>query len=141
MASIKLTGQLLKYISLFEGITNTSVKDCFESSDTIYFIVDSGLLVRAIGRGGSNIKRMRDMLKRNVKVVEHFEDTETFIRSVFHGFEIRNIRIEERTDKNSIAYIEVNPREKGKIIGRDSRNLKLARDIIQRYKPIDLVIV
>jgi len=84
---------------------------------------------------------MRDMLKRNVKVVEHFEDTETFIRSVFHGFEIRNIRIEERTDKNSIAYIEVNPREKGKIIGRDSRNLKLARDIIQRYKPIDLVIV
>jgi N utilization substance protein A len=71
MASIKLTDQTLKYISLFEGLTNTHIKDCLERVDTLYFIVDTGQLTKAIGKNGSNIKRLRNLLKKNIKIIEY----------------------------------------------------------------------
>lgn len=141
MAAIKLNDQTLRQITLFENITNTTVKDCLEQSGTIYFIVDNGQLHKAVGRNGSNIKRLRDLLHKNIKVIEYSSKTEIFIRNIFREFPIKDITIENSEDgRKKIAYVSVDIRDKGKIIGRESRNLKIARTIIRRHEKIDIVI-
>jgi N utilization substance protein A len=142
MVKITLNDQTIKYITFFENITNTRVKDCLEIENMLYFIVDSGQLQFALGRNGSKIKRLRSMLRKNVKLVEYSSNLETFIRNIFHEFKINNVQIDKSTDGGKrIARVSVNLRDKGKIIGLDSKNLKIAREIINRYEKIDILIV
>ena len=142
MAEIILTDQTLKIITLFEGYTNVQIKDCLDHGETIYFIVEKGQLMKAIGRNGSNIKRLRNVLKKNIKVIEYSSEPETFIRNIFIEFPINDVRIEDSADGTKrIAYVSVDLRNKGKVIGRESWNLKIAREIINRHVKMDIVIV
>ena len=142
MAAIKFDDQSIRCITIFENITNTQVKDCIEREDTIYFIVSPGQLLLAIGKNGSKIRRLRGLFHKNIKVIEYSPKTETFIRNIFHEFPIKDIRIEESKDKkNKIAFVSVDIRDKGKIIGRDSKNLKLAKEILNRHNKMDILIV
>ena len=36
----------------------------------------------AIGKGGSNIKYLQNILKRNVEIVEHFDDPAKFLKNI-----------------------------------------------------------
>ena len=142
MAAITFNDQTLRYMTLFENITNTQIKDCLEVGDTLYFVVNSGQLQMAIGRSGAKIKRLRNMMHKNIKIIEYSPDIETFIRNIFHEFPIKDVTIEKSTgNKKKIAYVSVNLRDKGKIIGRDSKNLKIARELINRHEKIDILIV
>ena len=141
MAAIKFDDQSIRYITLFENVTNTQVKDCIEREDTIFFIVSPGQLLLAIGKNSSTIRRLRGLFHKNIKVIEYSPKIETFIRNIFHEFPIKEIRIEESNDKkNKIAYVSVDIRDKGKIIGRDSKNLKIAKEILNRHNKMDILI-
>jgi len=142
MAAIKLTDQTLRYITFFENLTNTRVKDCLERFGTIYFIVDKGQFHKAIGRNGLKIKHLRGSLHKNVKIIEYSPHIETFIRNIFREFSIKEITIENSSDgKNKIANVVVNLSDKGKIIGLDSKNLKIAKEIVNRHEKIDILII
>ncbi|WP_455392357.1 NusA-like transcription termination signal-binding factor [[Eubacterium] cellulosolvens] len=142
MGNITFTDQTLGYISLFENLTKTRIKDCLEFSDTVYFIVHEGQLQYAVGKNGSKVKRLRMLLKKNIKIIEHSNNLEKFIKNIFHDFAIKNIKIEDSADgKSKKAFVSVNLQDKGKIIGRDSRNLKIAHEIINRHENIDILII
>lgn len=142
MAAIRFNDQSIRYITLFENITKTQVKDCIEREDTIYFIVSPGQLLLAIGKNGSTIRRLRGLFHKNIKIIEYSPKIETFIRNIFHEFTIKDIRIEESNDKkNKMAFVSVDIRDKGKIIGRDSKNLKIAKEILSRHNNMDILIV
>ena len=51
MIKIKYDINLMKFISLFESITKTDVKDCFEIGGKLVFIVKEGNIGRALGKG------------------------------------------------------------------------------------------
>jgi len=142
MGNITLNDQTLRFMTLFENVTKTQIKDCLEFSDTIYFIVNPGQLQFAIGKSGSKIKRLRALLKKNVKLIEYSPDLTRFIKNIFRDFPIKDVRIEDSNDgKNKIAYVSVDLRDKGKIIGRDSKNLKIAKKIVNRHGKIDILII
>jgi N utilization substance protein A len=142
MSEIIFNDVTIKYISLFEKVTHTRVKDCIERPDILYFIVDAGQLSKAIGKGGSNAKKLRRLFKKNIEIIEYSPKLEMFISNIFHDFKIKEIRIEDRVSaEQKIAYVTVDITQKGKIIGRDSKNLNLARDILNRYTPIEIIIV
>ncbi len=142
MGNITLNDQSLRFMTLFENVTKTQIKDCLEYSDTIYFIVNPGQLQFAIGKSGSKIKRLRALLKKNIKIIEYSPDFKIFIKNIFRDFSIKDVRIEDSNDgKNKIAYVSVDLRDKGKIIGRDSRNLKIAKEIVNRHGKIDILII
>jgi N utilization substance protein A len=144
MAEIKFNDQSLRYITLFENITRASVKDCIEQSDKLYFIVNPGFLSKAIGKNGSNVKKLRRLFNKNIEIIEYSPKIEAFIQNIFHDYKINEIKLEERGSgdrKQQIAFVSVDVRQKGKIIGRDSKNLNLAKEILNRYIPIDIIIV
>jgi N utilization substance protein A len=142
MGTITFNDQTLRYLTLFENITNTQVKDCLEFSDTLYFVVNQGQMQFAVGKNGVKIKRLRALMKKNIKIIEYSPDLERFIKNIFREFQIKNVNIENSNDgKKKVAYVSVNLRDKGKIIGRDSRNLKIAREILNRHDKIDILII
>ena len=137
---IKFDGNTIKFITLFESMTKARVKDCIEKDDIIFFIVHEGQLGQAIGKGGKNIIQVKDKLKKNIDVIEYSQDIPKFIRNIFHKYRIKSIKMEKRGQK-SVAMINVNIRDKGKVIGRNSRNLRTAKEIMSRYHEIDMTIV
>ena len=79
--SIKLTMDQMRLISLFQNVTKATARDCLddEKQDRIIFVVSEGKMGLAIGKGGSNIKSLQNILKRNIELIEYFNDTSVIL--------------------------------------------------------------
>ena len=135
MTKIILNGDALRYISVFERVTRTRVLDCIETPEKLVFIVAPGQIRLAVGKKGENVKKLHDMFKKNLDIVEHSDDPVAFIKNIFHNFKIKNVEIESR-GRRIHATVKVESKDKGKVIGKDSRNLKLAREMLGRHSDI-----
>jgi N utilization substance protein A len=138
MGSITLDGDSLRYMSLFESVTQVSVKDCIETEDKIIFIVIKGQLGKAIGKEGKNINHIKKLLNKEVHLIEHSDDAEEFIRNVFYYYEVKKVELEPRGNIMH-ATVTVDPKNKAKAIGKEGRNLKISRDIISRHHEVQSV--
>ena len=144
MASIKLGGDEIRYISLFESITGSSVRDCIidDDEDRIVFVVNEGNIGLAIGKKGSNIKRAREFLKRSIDIVEYSDTPEKFIKNTLSPARVKNITITNaRKDNKSIAIITVDSRDRGIAIGKNGRNIARSRMLAKRHFGINDVII
>ena len=140
MGRVTFNEDTLRYVSLFQDTTGSTVVDCLDTDDRIVFVVKKGDAARAIGRKGETVARVRQKLKREIQVVEFSEKPEEFIANVFHAYEVKKVEIEDR-DGVMHATVTVSALLKGRAIGRDGRNLRLARDLIARHHPIQSVSV
>ena len=138
--NIKLDAQTLRYISIFEAATNADVKDCLERGNLLVFIVYPRNLKKAIAHGGEKIQRVRNILRKNVMVIEYSPDIVAFTRNVFHRYKVRNVKV-ERVDSEFSIVVQVDPRDKARAIGRNGENLKLAREIIRRHFPLKNLVI
>jgi len=139
-ADIVLTEDTLRYINLFEEVTRTRVKDCMETEEKLVFVVEPGQANRAVGKGGENVIRMKDKTGKNIQVIEFSDDAEKFIRNVFYNYNVQNVVIENR---GSVVHatVTVDPKIKGRAIGKNGRNLKIARDIVNRHHNVQSISV
>lgn len=126
------TQDTMRYITMFEGITNVHVRDCLEFDSRLVFIVERGRLAKAIGRGGRNLARMRSIVKKRIQVVEWDPDKEQFIRRVFNEYGVKRVVFEKRGHVNH-ATIFVDPEKKASSIGKNGENLRISREIIASY--------
>jgi N utilization substance protein A len=138
MDEIKFTEDTLRYISLFETLTRTRVKDCMETEDKLVFVVEPGQANRAVGKGGENVINLKNHTGKNIQVIEYSDDPETFIRNVFYNYNVQSVVIENRG--NIIhATVTVDPAVKGRAIGKNGRNLRIARDIVSRHHNVQSI--
>ncbi len=140
MAEVTFTEDTLRYASLFQDVTRTTVMDCLDTADRMVFVVRPGQIGRAIGKKGENVAKLRRLMSRDILVVEFSEVPETFIANVFRNYDVKKVEIEQRGDMKH-ATVTVNATLKGKAIGRGGRNLRIARDLISRHFPIESVSV
>ncbi|MEM3096316.1 MAG: NusA-like transcription termination signal-binding factor [Nitrososphaerota archaeon] len=139
---IKLTDKEMRYIQLFEAATGASVVDCVEEGDMVVFIVRKGELGKALTGKGARVKEVARMMRKRVKVVEFAEESAQFLKNLLYPAEILDpVRVTERPDGRKIAVVTVSPRDKGIAIGRDGKNISLARHIIKRHFDVDHVII
>lgn len=140
MPEVKLTEDTLRYITLFENMTKTHVKDCMETEDKLVFVVDPGQANRAVGKGGENVIRLKNTTGKNIQVIEYSDDAEQFIKNVFYNYGVQSVSIENR---GAIVHatVTVDPKVKGRAIGKNGRNLKIARDIVARHHNVQSIIV
>jgi N utilization substance protein A len=138
---IRLDEGTIKLIALFESVTRAEVRDCIPSEDRVVYIVGRGQAGAAIGERGDNIHRLRDMLRKNVEIIEWADVPEAFVRNIFHAFKVSEVKIERRSGRNT-AVVTVDPGEKARAIGKAGRNLHQARNILARhYKEVEAVII
>ena len=133
--AIKLTTDQIRLISLFQNVTKTTARDCLddEKQDKIIFIVNEGKMGLAIGKGGSNIKSLQNILKRNVELIEYFEEPTKFLKNILNPKLINEVKIDIKQDGSSQATIIVEQGKKGLVVGREGRNAERARLFAKRY--------
>ena len=140
MGQVVFNEDTLRYVNLFQNVTRCIVVDCVETEDKIIFVVSKGEASRAIGRKGETVARVRQLLKREVQVIEFSEKPEEFVANVFHAFGVKKVEIEDREGVTH-ATVTVETTLKGRAIGREGKNLKIARDLIARNHEIESVSV
>ena len=93
--SIKLSTDQMRMISLFQNVTGATARDCIEDEkqNRVIFVVNTGKMGLAIGKGGMHIKSLQNIVKRNVELVEYNEDPEKFISSLLNPKLISDIKI------------------------------------------------
>ncbi len=134
-ADIVLTEDTLRYISLFETVTKTAAIDCMDTEDKLVFIVEKGKANVAVGKKGEHVIRLKELTGKNIQVVEYSEDQEQFVMNVFHIYGPQKVVIEQRGTITH-ATVTVDPKLKGRAIGKAGKNLRLARDIVNRHHDI-----
>ncbi len=140
MVSITLTEETLRQMSFFTDLTGVAAIDCVDSEDKVTLVVREGQIGKAIGKGGHNINRLKRIFRKDVQVVEYNKDPVIFIRNVFRNFGVREVDLQERGDKLR-AVVSVDPAKKGRAIGREGKNLRLARDLINRHHDVESVVI
>lgn len=141
--SIKLSDAQIRFISLFENITGAVARDCIvdDESERIIFIVKPGNIGLAIGKGGINIKRVREFLNKDIDVVEYASTEERFIQNTLSPAKIKSVAIQEKRDGRRIALVSVDNKDRGIAIGKNGRNVARARLLAKRHYNIDDVII
>jgi N utilization substance protein A len=143
MTEIKLTSDELRLISLFQSITSATARDCIvdDKMDRVIFVVNKGQMGLAIGKGGSTIKQLQNMVAKKIELVEFSDDAAEFIRNMLNADMINDVRISERDDGTKQAVVTVDPRKKGAVVGREGRNAEKARLLAKRYFQISNVLI
>ena len=132
---IKLSTDQIRLISLFQNITKATARDCLddEKQNKIIFVVSEGKMGLAIGKGGSNIKSLKNIIKRDVELIEYFDDPIKFLKNVFNPKFVNEVKLDTKPDGSLQATVIVDQVKKGIVVGRDGRNAQKARLFAKRY--------
>jgi N utilization substance protein A len=143
MTEIKLTSDELRLMSLFQSITSATARDCIvdDKMDRVIFVVNKGQMGLAIGKGGSTIKQLQNVVARKVELVEFSDDPAEFLRNMLNADMINEIKISDRNDGTKQAIIVVDQKKKGAVVGREGRNAEKARLLAKRYFQITNVLI
>jgi N utilization substance protein A len=132
MAEIILSNETVQYINIASKYSGASIRDCVVEDDRVIFIVEKGQLGIAIGSKAKNLEKLRMLFKKSVKFVEFDEDKTRFVQNLCKPYDVKKVSFEGNEDA-SVARVEVNPRDKSKLIGKGGRNINMIRKMAQRH--------
>jgi N utilization substance protein A len=135
MAEIILSNETVQCINLASKHTGAGIRDCVVDDDRVVFVVEKGQLGIAIGNKAKNLEKLRSLFKKTVKFVEFDADKTKFVKNLCKPYEVTKVTL-EGADDASVVRIEVNPRDKSKLIGKGGRNINMIRKLAQRHHPI-----
>lgn len=140
---IKLTSDELRLMSLFQSITSVTARDCVvdDKMDRVIFIVNKGQMGLAIGKGGSTIRQLQNVVARKVELVEYSDDASDFVRNILNPQMVNDVKITVRTDGSKQAVVLVDAKRKGVVVGKEGRNAEKARLLAKRYFQISNVLI
>ncbi|MHA2407444.1 MAG: NusA-like transcription termination signal-binding factor [Candidatus Ranarchaeia archaeon] len=142
--TIKLTTDEIQYINLFERVTNTTAIDCIldTEEDRVIYVVSRGKIGLAIGQGGRNINQLKQMLGREIDLVEYSDKIEQFVRNCLNPAKTGPVTITERRNGRKIITVEIKQaKDKGIAIGKNGRNIQKARMLVSRHFGIDTIVI
>ena len=107
---MQLSNEELVCMRLFFNITGVEPLHCLITDDGIAFLVDKDRVGMAIGRNGSNIKRLREKMNKNVYVFAKVDQPEEFIkRSLNVSSPILN---EVERNNKKVIFVKLNTSDK-----------------------------
>ena len=115
----------IQQINLFEKITRCKVRDMFIHNEILVFIVDDGS--KAIGKAGKNVRRISNLMKKKIKIIEFTDNRVNFINSLIYPLKV------EMGDKGEILELKGDTKTKALLIGRDGKNLKFYNTVMKKY--------
>jgi len=136
--TVKFDTDTIRLITFFENFTGVSVRDCLVDNNCIYFIVEEGKIGIAIGKNGNSVKNIERMVKKNIKLYEFSKDLNIFIKKLIP--QVNNIKIRNDNER-TIVEIKVGKKDKALVIGRDGRNIKVFKELLQRSHNVNELLV
>ena len=141
--SVKFTSNEIRYIALFETVTNAVVKDCIvdDEHDRITFLVKKGDMGLAIGKRGSTIAKMQKSVDKSVEIMEHSDDPGEFIKNLLSSAKVNSVEFTTDSKGNKIATLDVDSKDKKNAIGKNGQNIRRARQFAKRQFEISNIII
>lgn len=141
--TIKLTTDQMRLISLFQNVTGASARDCVEDEkqNRVIFVVNEGKMGLAIGKGGSHIRNLQNIIKKNVELVEYSDDPANFLKNMLNPKLVSEVKLNKRLDGSTQAVVIVDAKKKGIVVGREGKNAEKARLLAKRYFEITSVLI
>ncbi|MCA2003394.1 MAG: NusA-like transcription termination signal-binding factor [Candidatus Nitrosotenuis sp.] len=141
--TIKLTTDQMRLISLFQNVTGASARDCVEDEkqNRVIFVVNEGKMGLAIGKGGSHIRNLQNIIKKNVELVEYSDDPAKFLKNMLNNKLVSDVKLNKRLDGSTQAIVIVDAKKKGIVVGREGKNAEKARLLAKRYFEITSVLI
>jgi NusA-like KH domain protein len=111
--------KLMRYINLFSKVSRVDTTNCFIYNGQIIFAVPKDQVSMAIGKDASNIRQMREILGKKIRVVampnkENREELAEFVGEVVDPIEFNKIEVKEGS-----VTITAGRQSKAALIGRD----------------------
>ena len=142
MPERRLTPDELRYMALFQDITGATVKDCIIDNEynRLIFVVNKEEVGRAVGRKGSNIRKLKKVMGRDIEVVAEGSTLEEMARNSVAPARVTHVRTAKTGGKTTV-YIHVDSKDKGTAIGKNGKNVARARLLLKRYFDVDNVVI
>ncbi|MCE4620662.1 MAG: NusA-like transcription termination signal-binding factor [Desulfurococcales archaeon] len=142
MSEERITPEELRYLSILEELTGALGIRCImdEENNKLIFLVKDTDVGKAIGKGGKNVKLLRALLKKNIEIVAYADDIEGMVRNLFPSVKILGVDIVKRGDSKTVV-VKVAEEDKGRAIGREGRNIKRARLVLQKLFGVNSVVI
>jgi N utilization substance protein A len=141
MPSIRLTDEEIRYVALFEKITGITPRDTVidDQYNRIIFVVDKNFAPLAVGKNGVNIRKLKELIGKDVEVVEYGETPEELIKNSLYPARVISVKITKLPNNGSVAIAMVHSEDKAIAIGKQGRNINRARLLAKRYFDIDKI--
>ena len=127
---LTLDQNTLQMINIFHNLTGTNVVDCVNEEDCIYFVVAEGQYGLAVGKAGAKIKNAERVFKKSIKVFEHSNELEKFVRNLIPEIEALDI-------KEKLIFVKVRPQDRARVIGKAGKNIKIINKLLNRMFDIE----
>lgn len=123
--------QDMRYLNLFGKITRISTRFCFKYNEIITFCVPKSMVSRAVGKSGTNVKNMSQILRKKIKIIaapSGIEDSKRFIENIVSPVTFKDLEI----TKNEII-LTAGSQSKAALIGRNKRRLLEMQKIVKDF--------
>lgn len=132
---LKIDNETFRYLNAFGTLTGVSALDCFENRDEIVYVVEPGKIGIAVGKGGSNIKKVEHLLNKNIRLIEYSNDPNTFIRNIIYPSKPKNIYISTKSSGKKVINLQTDAKLKKTLIRDSKKLLKLLSTLVERHFP------
>jgi N utilization substance protein A len=139
MGEITISEDDMRLIAQFENLTGAGARDCVvdEKFSRILFVINPGEMGLAIGKKGASVKKASDAFGKKFEVVEYNPDKVQFLRNCFLPVQIQTVTFEQNEEGDEVAYIEVQPEDRGLAIGKEGKNIIKAKKLA--FRQFDIV--
>jgi len=125
--------QFMRYINLFERISRVSTTKVFNYNNQIIYAVPKDKISTAIGKNAINVKKLNDILRKKIKIVEMpaIDDNKgigKFIGDVVSPVEFNKVEV----NGNSVV-ITAGRQSKASLIGRNRIREKELGDVLKNF--------
>lgn len=143
MSDIRLTEEEIRYATLFESITGVTPMDVVIDGDysRIIFVVQKNQAALAVGRGGANVKMLKQIIGKDVEIVETGDTPEELIKNSLYPAKVIMVKVTKAPSGAKVAITTVAPEDKGIAIGKNGRNIARAKILAKRYFDIEKIIL
>jgi N utilization substance protein A len=137
---VRLTTEQIRFMAVFESVTNILAKDCIVDKNSVVFVVNERDVGRAVGKKGQNVKKLEKLLGKRVEVVGFSEDPVRFFKNIFHPAHILAVNVMDKNGKR-IARIHMDKESKRIFERKIESKTRIAKILAKRYFNIDNVVV
>jgi len=134
----KFDTETLRLMTLFENVTGATVKDCIIDGNVIYYVVDEGKVGIAIGKNGASVRHAEKLSGRMIKLFEFSKELTKFVKNLIP--QATEIKI-KNSDGGTVVEIKIEKKNRAMVIGREGKNRKLFKELLQRNHNVSDLIV
>ncbi len=126
--------KLMRYINLFSKISNVPTTKCSVYNDQIIFAVPESQVSQAIGPAAINVRRMREVLGRKIRIVvmpsslDNKQEIGKFIQEVVNPIEFNKIEI-----NGDEIVVSAGRQSKAALIGRNRIREQELSNIVKNF--------